>query len=107
MGKATKAVWCGIWLLCALTLIASLDGIPDPPAVKSGTNDVKAVAVSNPLQGLAGGEPRSNSMVPGPGTATRWTALRQIFEARIPIAEVAQVRQAADPSPPAILPAEL
>ena|ERR1700690_1411682 len=100
MKSAKRAAWCGIWLLCALIIAAALDNIPDPPAVKSGTTDVRAGGFMGPLQAFAGGELRNHSRLPGPRIATLWSALRHVFEARLPVTEVALVRQAADPSPP-------
>jgi len=103
MKSATRSAWCGVWLLCALIIAASIDNIPDPPAVKSGTTDVRAAGAMGSLQADAGGELRNLSRVPGPRIAARWNALRSIREARLPIAEIALVRQAADPSPPAFV----
>ena len=100
MGKATRAAWCGVWLLCALVLAASLDGIPDPPAEKSSAISVRASNLGGQLQACAGGELRSQLAVPGPRVVARWIALKHVYEARLPITEVALVRQAADPSPP-------
>jgi hypothetical protein len=100
MGKLTRGAWCVVWLLCALIIAARLDRIPDPPAVKSGATDVRSDGFLCPLQAYAGGELSNLSCVPGPRIATRWTALKYICDARLPIAEVALVRQAADPSPP-------
>jgi hypothetical protein len=100
MGKLKKGAWCGVWLLCALILAAALDSVPDPPALKSGTSDVRAGGVMGPLQAFAGGELRNRSRVPGPRLARRWIAFKHLFEAQLPVAEVALVRQAADPSPP-------
>ena len=107
MGKMTRAAGCGVWLLCALIVAVSLDTVPDPPAVRSSTIDVRACDLAGQLQTLAGGEFRNHCCLPGPRVATRWIALKHVFEARLPMAEVALVRQAADPSPPAFFPAEL
>jgi hypothetical protein len=100
MGKATRAAWYGIWLLCALFVGASLDSLPDPLAVKSRTSEVRASGFDYQPLGFAGGEPKCHAGMTGPRLVTRWSALKYVFEARLPILEVALVRQAADPSPP-------
>jgi hypothetical protein len=103
MRKMTRAAWCGVWLFCALMIAASLDNIPDPPAVKSGTTDIRAAGVMGSLQTLAGGELRNHARVPGPRVAARWNALKHVIDTRLPDTEIALVRQAADPSPPAFV----
>ena len=100
MGKAIRAVWCGIWLLCALLVAASVDGIPDPLAVKSRSTEIRACGFDNTLPGFAGGELKCHAGLPDPRVATRGSALKQVFEVRLPNTEIALVRQAADPSPP-------
>ena len=100
MGKASRAAWCGVWLLSALLVAASVDSVPDPLAIKSRANEVRAVVFDSQPQGLAGGEPECQIGLPGPRVATRWSALQHVFKAPLPITEVALVRQAADPSPP-------
>jgi len=66
MKNATRAAWCGVWLLCALIIAASIDNIPDPPAEKSGTTNVRAAGAMGSLHAPAGGGteklcPRSGS----------------------------------------------
>jgi hypothetical protein len=100
MRKLRRGAGCGVWLLCALLVAASLDGFPDPPAIKSRTSEVRACGFDNQPQGFAGGELKCYAGLPGPRVATLWSALQHVFAARLPITEVALVRQAADPSPP-------
>ena len=100
MGKLTRGAGRGVWLLCALIVAASLDGVPDPLAIKSRTSEVRASGFDKQPQGLAGGEPKCYAGLSSPRVATLWSALKQVFEARLPHTEVALVRQAADPSPP-------
>lgn len=100
MGKTSRAAWCGVWLLSALLVAASADSVPDPLVLKSRSNEVRAVVVDSQPQGLAGGIPKCQTGLPGPRLATRWSVLQYVYQAQLPITEVALVRQAADPSPP-------
>jgi hypothetical protein len=35
--QLTKSIWCTIWILSALLVMATLDALPDPPAVNPGS----------------------------------------------------------------------
>jgi len=100
MKFAIRAACYGVWLLCALIVAASVDGVPDPLAVKSRSIEIRAVGFDSQPQAFAGGEPKCQVGLPGPRDATRWSALQHVFAVRLPITEVALVRQATDPSPP-------
>ena len=93
-----------IWVLCALLMIASLDAIPDPPAI-----DQHAIRVASP------------QVCKGPSSAVerplnciwncpflhpfrvRWIALTFSYEPRLPSDWIVLTGQAADPSPPTML----
>jgi hypothetical protein len=97
---AARSIWIGIWMLSAFIVTASLDGIPDPPAVKSPTIEVKARSLDCQLESSPAEALTTHSFRSGPRVAARWIALRQVLDARIPADRIAMVRLAADPSPP-------
>jgi hypothetical protein len=104
MRNATvRPVWFGAWMLCALLVTASVDNIPDPPAVKSPAVEVGARGFSSQLATSTPEDLKCHSFRSGPQFAARWVTLRRVLEPRIPADRIALVRQAADPSPPKFL----
>ena len=89
---------CSVWLLCALLLCASLDTLPDPPAVRPCQIDIKTIPVTD-LE-ISPISPLSCSCFAGPRIVVRWIALRQVLDIKRPVDLIALVQQAADPSPP-------
>jgi len=89
---------CSVWLLCTLLLCASLDTVPDPPAVRPCQIDIKTIPATDleisPISSL------SCSGFAGPRIVVRWIALRQVLDIKRPVDLIALVQQAADPSPP-------
>jgi hypothetical protein len=85
-------------ILCACTVSASLDRLPDPPATKPHVLGVPAFSVCAPLQG-----PAHQAAIP---FAARWiVGTRRLFlyeasEHIVPIHRPALTEAAADVSPP-------
>jgi len=90
-----RSIWCTIWILSALLVIASLDAIPDPPAVNPHGVTMR-VAGERP-EAL----PEYNSP-PNPLAPFRTPGiLVEDIKLNCPSFVIAQTEQAADPSPPA------
>ena len=89
------------WLLCALLMAASLDKIPDPPAVGPHGNEAKTAGLNDHREGSLNQSfkcawpPVSFSVV------VRWLDLGKAFAAVHQVAHPSQMRQASDSSPPA------
>jgi hypothetical protein len=93
-----------IWVLCALLMMASLDAIPDPPAI-----DQHAVKVVSPQVCKASSsavDRRLNCTWNCPFSNTfqvRWVTLTSSYEPNLPSDWIVLTGQAADPSPPTML----
>ena len=86
-----------VWILGAFLVIASLDAVPDPPAVNQNTDSV----ASRPCEARGFYEPRSNN--DRSYTSSRRQPGRVAFnEHREPLPNdwIVLTGQAADPSPP-------
>jgi hypothetical protein len=97
MGMLKQSIRCTIWILSALLVIASLDAIPDPPAVNPHTVTVRIA--SERAESLPEYNSPLNPFAPfrTPGI------LVEDIEPDCPSSVIAQTRQAADPSPPALI----
>lgn len=91
-----------ISLLCVIIVFASLDRVPDPPAVKpqhiaghASSFDIHFEDVSNPasLSAVSASAPHASPSL---------LVLKQIFKIKIPVFSAPMMRQAADASPPSI-----
>jgi hypothetical protein len=94
-----KSKVCVIWFLGLLIGIASVDTIPDPPAVNPHT-----VSVASRLREARGGvcERRLNSdCFYTSHLQVRGMAFTSVYEPNLPIDWIALTGFAADPSPPA------
>ncbi len=94
-----KAKACIYWVLGAALLIASVDTIPDPPAVKPHTLSVVSIV------GEAGGTVYEQHLkcdwsCPSSHLQARWIALTAAFEPSLPSDWIVLTGQAADSSPP-------
>ncbi|HVW84059.1 MAG TPA: hypothetical protein VHB50_05245 [Bryobacteraceae bacterium] len=92
-----KTIWCIVWVLGALLVIATLDNVPDPPAASPGASQYTA-AVHDHLVG--GGVQYHQS----PGSLFRLPLRFDEPNSVQPHPRSAQqvvTEQAADPSPPA------
>jgi len=89
-----RVLWIS-WLWCALIVAASLDRVPDPPAVEQRTVQLQSVDHSfEPLPLVS-----QNFASPDPEPEAVWPAPQAFTEAHLPpVAPL--MRQAADSSPP-------
>jgi hypothetical protein len=94
-----RSIWCTIWILGALLIFASLDAVPDLPAVNPHTVTVKVPGPS--VENLCG--PSGNGSSPNllAQSQTQGTIFIRQTEPDCPTNFTAQTRLAADPSPPA------
>jgi hypothetical protein len=103
MDMRQRSIWCTIWIMGALLAIASLDSIPDPPAVDPHTVTVK---VPGPKE-CAGSlcvqyETRSSPSLLAQ-FRTQGIVLAEDTEPDSPSTLIVETGQAADPSPPALV----
>ncbi len=87
-------------LLCLLMVGASLDGLPDPPAVKPQRNQNDSVSHVGHHMPVAAKNRASDCLARAPHFHPGLFSLYQIFEGRGPSYDPAFVRQATDASPP-------
>ena len=91
---------CIVWVLGALLGIASLDTIPDPPALHPHST---ALAASQSSMAPCPIEQRLRCAWSCPATQSaqvRWITFTSLSEPRLPKNEIALAGHAADPSPP-------
>src|SRR5678809_211231 len=102
LNRTAKCRTCAVRLLCALVVLASLDNLPDPPAVSphptgasvlSGGSHVAACFDQNQPCGA------SHSV---PVFSVDWFDLAETLGARRLINDSPLVRQASDSSPPSL-----
>ena len=98
MGRMQRPlVWC-IWILAALLVVASVDAIPDPPALDPHFAAMKVPSLSGlAVQNLPGND---SSLAP---FQARGAVFVGDTEPDCPATAIAQMEQAADPSPPLFL----
>jgi hypothetical protein len=88
------------WLLCAFILSAALDKVPDPPALRPGRKEAKAIRLDH----HAGVSPhqagKSFYSVPDVLLPVRWFDFGEVIGTGHPTPAVTLVRHAADSSPP-------
>jgi hypothetical protein len=87
-----------IWLICAFILTASLDQLPDPPAVKPHGSVAKELHINGHHQGFF--DQDRNWSVSAPAFVVRCFDFGRVVETDYPIQRARLVRQAADSSPP-------
>jgi hypothetical protein len=94
-----KSTSCIIWVLGALMVIASIDTVPDPPAVNRPT-----VSVATRLCEARGAVCERRMNCDWSGTSShlhiRWMAFTSAYEPNLPSDWIALTGFAADPSPP-------
>ena len=91
-----------IGLLCAFILAASLDKLPDPPALQPGRGDAKAFCLDGHVEGSAvtGCEcPRCASILL---SEVHWFDFAEVFETDLKVHHAILVRDASDSSPPGL-----
>jgi hypothetical protein len=98
-----RSIWCTIWILSALLVMASLDTTPDPPAVDPHTVTVKVPGPSERAESLGG--PTGNGITVNllGQFQTQGTVFIEEIQPDGPNDAIAETGQAADPSPPAAL----
>jgi hypothetical protein len=95
-----KAISWTLWVLGALMVMASLDTLPDPPAVNPQAVNVISHQRARPdrfCEHLTCESSRTSSHL-----QTRWVAFTSAYEPNRPCDRIALTRYAADPSPPAL-----
>jgi hypothetical protein len=97
-----RSIWCTIWILGALLVVASLDAIPDPPALDPHTVTVKVPAPSELAENLGGHSENVSSLNAIAQSQTPGTVFIEATKPDCPSDVIAQTGQAADPSPPAL-----
>jgi len=87
-------------LLCLLIVGGSLDGLPDPPAVKPQGNQSKLVSQADHHTPRAANDHSLDCASRGPHVQARLFLSGQFLESRGPSFNLTLVRRAADSSPP-------
>ena len=90
---------CKIWVLGALIAIASVDAIPDPPAVKSHTVNVASL-LCEARGGVCERHLNCDWSCTSSHLQTRWIALASTQEPSRPGDWIVLTEYASDPSPP-------
>jgi len=85
--------------LCLCTITASLDRLPDPPAIKPHVLGVTALSASTPFQGSAH-QAEAIPIFRSWLLAKPWLSSRSIPEGVVPLHQPALMQDAADVSPP-------
>jgi len=97
MGRTQRLLaWC-IWILGALLLVASVDAKPDPPALDPHFAAIKVSSLSGFAKAVH--NPYGNDCSLAPLQARRYVLVGD-SEPHCPAEILAQMEQAADPSPP-------
>jgi hypothetical protein len=95
-----KFVPCAVWVLLALIAVASVDTIPDPPAVNPHTASATSLIYATNCDSC---EQRLDCDLPSPFVQARWmVALSHVRQPNRTNDSVAITGHAADPSPPAV-----
>jgi hypothetical protein len=87
-------------LLCLLIVGGSLDGLPDPPAVKPQGNQSKLVSQADHHAPVAANDDVLNCVACGLHVQAMFLLSGQFLESRGPSFKLTFVRRAADSSPP-------
>jgi len=87
-------------LLCLLIVAGSLDGIPDPPAIKPQGNQSKLVSQADHHEPVAPNDQALDYVACGPQVQAMLLLSGQFLESRGPSFNPTFVRRAADSSPP-------
>src|SRR5437763_8508322 len=90
------------WLLCLFMLVSALDRVPDPPVLSHHPPDTKTVCLSHSVQKSVDSNAKLYGSILADQLEPFWFTLRSISRAYSPGPRQAEVRQAADPSPPVL-----
>jgi len=99
-GYKTVRAQMAACVLCLLIVVASLDGLPDPPAVKPQGNLNNLVSQLHSHVPFAANNHASDGPASAPHFQASLFSFRQIFEGRGPLYDPTFVHQATDTSPP-------
>ena len=103
MGRMQRPlVWC-IWILAALLVVASVDATPDPPALDPHFAAIKVQSPSGfakAVQSPSGNDSSLDLLAP---LAAGGSVFAGDTGLDCPATSIAQMEQAADPSPPLFL----
>src|SRR5258708_16199617 len=99
-GYKTTRAQIAACLLCLLIVGASLDGLPDPPAVKPQGNRNTLVSQLHHHVPVTAKNHASDCLACAPHFQASLSSFGQIFEGRGPSYDPTFVRQATDTSPP-------
>ena len=99
-GYMTMRAQITAFLLCLLMVGASLDGVPDPPAVKPQRNQNNLVSLVGRHMPVAAMKHASDCLAHAPHFQPGLFSFDQIFDGRGPSYDPTFVRQATDASPP-------
>jgi hypothetical protein len=95
-----KSRSCIIWVLGLLLAIASVDTVPDPPAVNPRT--VSVGSLLSEVHGDAHDRRLNAGLSACSPLQVRWTALTASYEPNLPKDRIVLTRFATDTSPPAV-----
>lgn len=87
-------------LLCLCIAAASLDRVPDPPAVSQNTIRLQGVQLDHQADGVVPVHLHAVLESGKPHSSTRWSIVRQIRPCVVEVPEL--VHRASDPSPPSL-----
>ena len=90
-------IWCMVWVLGVVLIVASLDAVPDPPAIDPHGTVAKAFSARD-CADCFGDQPSAVTMPSR--NQTQWTSFTNEYEPNRPSDLMAETGQAADPSPP-------
>jgi hypothetical protein len=89
-------------LLSAFILAASLDRLPDPPAVKPHLTEAKAISLAGQLNASCDWERKWARSVAAALVVVRWFDLEKVFATPYPLDGPTLLRHASDSSPPTL-----
>jgi hypothetical protein len=92
-------MWCVTFILCVSIVIACVDPLPDPPALKPEQIDAKSDCLSKPVTTIP--DSGAEASLASCSVVVRWFIWRQVLEAERSVGRVVLVQHATDPSPPA------
>jgi hypothetical protein len=95
-----KSISCTVWVLGALMVLASLDTVPDPPAVNPQAVNVISHLRTCPNRFCE--RLTCDSSCTSSHLQLRWIAFTSAYEPNRPSDRIALTGHAADPSPPAL-----
>jgi hypothetical protein len=102
LNRIAKSRTFAVGLLCTLVVLASLDNLPDPPAVKPNPIGKSVLCGGNHVEAVFDQNQVSVSSHSAPLFPVYWFDFAKTFRARCIINCTPLVRQASDSSPPSL-----